>query len=569
MANTRPFATGSSNSGTKQYGTTNVGTTLRDYTNYGGKTWVMGPDENRGWITSKVVSGRPYGIGFLGADGFSETNFIDTVNKGFGQSHVAGYAAYNSISASNYTNYTPIVSDGLVLDLDASNFYSYPGSGTTWTSTTGSISGTLINGPTFSTDGSGSIVFDGGDDAVQLAYNTTFNFQYTSSFTLECFAYVNQNGGTGFLLTNRASKDGNNISYAGWFLAQNGRQVDAGIGGYSSGFDWRRTTISTTDFTNYVYQKWAHIVWSYDGTLAGSKVYINGNNATSQSLDDNTPPYIINYNGTQKVTLGRSDADGPGHFLNGKIAVVRIYNKALTASEVLQNYTAQATRFGHTPLVTKGLITYYDIQNPASYPGSGTTIYDISGNSNNCTLVNGPTYSTDGSGSIDFDGVDDYGEITVPSYLKSNVSSTITISAWVKWKTITTGMMLGFQTYDVWLIDSRIGYNNGQSNQIGITSTEATNLGLIGNWKHYTFVMNSYNLLSNNEIYINGVKQSIAPVRGNDGYTQPFNNLRLASWLNGSYNGPVRYADFAMYDRALNEGEILQNYNSSKARFGL
>lgn len=243
----------------------------------------------------------------------------------------------------SFNNGPTIVTNGLVLALDAGDRNSYVSGSTTWVDLVGSNNGTLINGPTFAT---GAIIFDGGDDAVQLSYNTLYNFQYTSSFTLECFAYVNENGGYGYLLTNRASSDGSGVSYAGWGILQYNGQLWASIGGYPAGYDWRTVNVSTTDFSNYVYQKWAHIVWSYDGTLAGSKLYINGNNFTSQSFDDNTPPYIINYNGNQKVTLGRSDADGPGHFLNGRIAIARIYNKSLSATEVLQNYNSTKGRFG-------------------------------------------------------------------------------------------------------------------------------------------------------------------------------------------------------------------------------
>ena len=63
-------------------------------------------------------------------------------------------------------------------------------------------------------------------------------------------------------------------------------------------------------------------------------------------------------------------------------------------------------------IVTDGLVLALDAGNPKSYPGSGTTWTDLSGNGNNGTLTNGPTYSSANGGSIVFDGVDDYAEIT-------------------------------------------------------------------------------------------------------------------------------------------------------------
>jgi hypothetical protein len=63
----------------------------------------------------------------------------------------------------------------------------------------------------------------------------------------------------------------------------------------------------------------------------------------------------------------------------------------------------------HSPsIVTDGLVLCLDAGNPKSYPGSGTTWTDLSGNGNNGTLVNGVGYSGDNLGSLSFDGVNDY-----------------------------------------------------------------------------------------------------------------------------------------------------------------
>ena len=77
-----------------------------------------------------------------------------------------------------------IVTDELVLALDAGNTKSYPGSGTTWTDLIGSNNGTLTNGPTYSSDDGGSIVFDGSNDYVQLSASSDLNFG-TGNFTIE------------------------------------------------------------------------------------------------------------------------------------------------------------------------------------------------------------------------------------------------------------------------------------------------------------------------------------------------------------------------------------------------
>jgi hypothetical protein len=243
-----------------------------------------------------------------------------------------------------------LIQDGLVLSLDASDRNSYVSGSTTWFDLSGNnLSETLTNGPVFTTESIGSIMFDGVDDYAQYPSRSTITeFQYSSSFTIECFAKIMENTLNGYLANNRAV-DGNGTNYTGWGLLQSQGTILGFIGGYpSSVFDWRNVNTSTTDFNNTVFGKWAHIVWVNDGTLVGSKIYLNGINATSQSYDNNTPPYTVNYTGSHRLTLGMSPADGTpgGHFLSGSIAVARVYNKALSADEVLQNYNAQKSKFG-------------------------------------------------------------------------------------------------------------------------------------------------------------------------------------------------------------------------------
>jgi hypothetical protein len=90
----------------------------------------------------------------------------------------------------------------------------------------------------------------------------------------------------------------------------------------------------------------------------------------------------------------------------GNVYSYRVYNKGLTASEVLQNYQAEQYRFETSPgIPTNGLILHLDAANGQSYPGSGTVWYDISGQGANADLVNGVTWNS--SGYFFFDGTDD------------------------------------------------------------------------------------------------------------------------------------------------------------------
>lgn len=69
-------------------------------------------------------------------------------------------------------------------------------------------------------------------------------------------------------------------------------------------------------------------------------------------------------------------------------------------------------------IVSEGLVLYLDAANSKSYSGTGTTWTDLSGNSNNATLVNGPTYSSLNGGGIVLDATDDFISITPSASLK-------------------------------------------------------------------------------------------------------------------------------------------------------
>tara|TARA_R110000772_G_scaffold39677_1_gene93078 strand:- start:29 stop:709 length:681 start_codon:yes stop_codon:yes gene_type:complete len=216
-----------------------------------------------------------------------------------------------------------IVTDGLVLCLDAADIKSYPGSGNTWTDRSGnSINGTLTNGPTFSTDNGGCIVFDGIDDQVSFTPSFGPGVPSPSSDPVSISAWVNcSNVATP---NNIVSKNGpyfmrivnsrvrfNVYTSTGW-LFQNG----------------------TTVLSNNV---WYNFAMVYDGSTF--KGYING-----------VEEFSVNKTGTVTsnagLILGYTTAVGENAPFVGKIAYVSIYyGNALTAEEVLQNFNATKDRF--------------------------------------------------------------------------------------------------------------------------------------------------------------------------------------------------------------------------------
>ena len=104
-------------------------------------------------------------------------------------------------------------------------------------------------------------------------------------------------------------------------------------------------------------------------------------------------------------------------------------------------------------IVTSGLVLALDAANKVSYPGTGTTWYDLSGNGNTGTITNGPTFSNVNLGTIVFDGTNDY--VSIPSTSNFNNGNNITVEAWVlctNWSTYTHPMIVAKGINVEWIL---------------------------------------------------------------------------------------------------------------------
>lgn len=222
----------------------------------------------------------------------------------------------------------------------------------------------------------------------------------------------------------------------------------------------------------------------------------------------------------------------------------------------------------HSPvIVTDGLSLYTDAVNTRSYVGSGTTVNGLVSDIG-LTLVNGVGFGTTETKYFILDGTNDNITFSTP-----NPGTILSIELWAKIKLFNGGMIFGFNLYDVWTADGRIGFNTAQGDQYGISSTQVTNLGLLNQWKHYVFEMRSDVSYSNNKIYINSQNQSLSQLGGSEGSSnRNFNsgNGRISSWLaDNNYYIPMDLGQFRVYNRSLTSQEIVQNYNATKKRYGL
>jgi hypothetical protein len=215
-----------------------------------------------------------------------------------------------------------IVTAGLVLNLDAGNPASYPGTGTTWTSLAGNnYSGSLLNGTAFSSTNGGNLVFDGVDDYV----NVTEIGQLTRFSIESWFRPTAYPGNYAAVIASVYPGTNATVNFKIGYEAGTGMTGGTYIG------NWFYTpTVPTTLNT------WQQIIFTYDGS--GLAIYSNGVSGGSNAFTG-TPN-----SGGAGIRIGRR-WDISDYFV-GNIAITRIYNRALSAAEILQNYNATKTRFG-------------------------------------------------------------------------------------------------------------------------------------------------------------------------------------------------------------------------------
>ena len=237
-----------------------------------------------------------------------------------------------------------IVTDGLIFYIDTAYKLSYPRTGTTVTDIVGNNSGTW-NGATFINTYNGGFDNDGSSDYWICDDRTTdMEFQYDDAFTLSSWVKIEENSQYGMIVNNRIASYGG-ISYIGWLLSHNNGQAAFAVGGYQGAYKWRNAYTSTSTFTNQIYNQMVNIVGVNTGVAGEQKIYVNGEDATATAGDDSDPPATIDYSsGNHRININR---DGVvTHYLQSETSVVSIYNRALSAGDVLQNYQAQKGRFG-------------------------------------------------------------------------------------------------------------------------------------------------------------------------------------------------------------------------------
>jgi hypothetical protein len=233
-----------------------------------------------------------------------------------------------------------IINSGLVLALDAADRNSYPGSGTTWNDVSGNgNSGSLINGPTYSSANGGSIQFDGSNDYVNCGSNaSTLLTSITINATFSFAAYSSTH-----VIVGRLGNPSGGYRHNYFYGITNSRLYfgfkQASASAYP--YIWIDNIVTLNKIYNFTV---TYSVASSIGVyLSGQPVSYSGPNTVSNPIITNQ----IMDTDISSTTCGVGSGVGEStYYSNAKIYNVQIYNRALLASEVLQNYNATKTRFG-------------------------------------------------------------------------------------------------------------------------------------------------------------------------------------------------------------------------------
>lgn len=433
----------------------------------------------------------------------------------------------------------------LVANYDFTNSTSYPGSGTTVNNIASNTTGTatLYNSPSY-VGSPGYVSFNGTSQYLLTPnlkpYFRSLNSGNQDSFTMSMWIYPMSNDG---VIVSELGQPTINYSYHDSNIEM--------VGGYLKFSIWPRSTFITSNSTVALYQ-WHHVAMIYDG--ATLKAYVDGALQGSATYARSGPSAL--YYGIAATDYTSMGSGAYGKF---NLARFKLYNMPLHDSDILQEFNSEKYYFQTKLILDAGIY--------ASYPGTGSTWYDLSGNQQNATNYSCGYNSTFGGGSIYYDGTNSYSDF----YADVSSANTVTVETWVRLNG-TGGMIFGWGYYDVWTYAGSLGYNSAVGDVYGISSTTVSNLGIVGNWKHMVFVMKTGSYL-NNRIYINGVEQALSQQYASQNTTNiTFNSGygRLNCWRGDlNWRMPMYMATFKVYDRELTASEVSAKFNGEKSRYGL
>ena len=538
-----------------KYSTTNISDTIRKSNMAIGVNSIgYGPTSSTGYYNGHQIPDNGYVIyinkSSNGPSIYAPANDSELINivQRLGGSNintaVDALSWVNSQSEMAIVNrqYTNMVTNGLVLCLDASFISSYPKGNTTWYDISGNNGNvTLSNGPTFNSEGIGNIVFDGSDD---FANFYAPNLGSTTTVEMVCkigSAY----GGKMFFgwLYYDVWCGGDNLGY---------NTAGGDIYGISS------SSVSSLGLVN----NWKHYVFEMrsDVPYSNNKIYVNGVSQTLSQQWGSENPGARNFNsGSGRISSWLADL---GYPMPMNCVSFKVYNRALSTSEILLNYYKNN-------LITTNITHRWDFSNVVSYPGTGTSVKNLSGSVNGI-LWNSPTFKSQFGGYVTFDGTNDYMELIGGNYAITlgDGNSPWTVSAWVRTTTSVDGLGAGsvLSNSSGGPVYSMMGVNDGKivywaypSNINSWKSFKGNKTVTDGNWHLLTWVQNTgYSM----DMYVDGVLDvTVSPT--NTGNNNPVDIIG-GSWA-ATFNGDI--GEVQINTKAFTSTEVTQQYTSTNLRY--
>jgi hypothetical protein len=444
-----------------------------------------------------------------------------------------------------------VITDGIVLALDAANTRSYVGSGTTWTDLIGSNNGTLTNGPVFTQEpklepfgGAGAVEFDG-SDYLEIPASSDFSFT-TAPWTFECWVY-HKDWTTG--------ADGNGIQYM-LFPQQSSHptypvaiQIHQGryliLDSANYGSPWYS---SYNDISSYgtaaSLNTWNHVAYTRDSSGV-DRVFVNGTLQFSATGKTNTSSSIS--------SVARFGGTGTG-YINGYISNLRlIKGTALYTS----NFTPPRKKLevtSDTVLLTceKG------------------TIKDRSSSAHDIT-INGDAKSISGASYFEFDGTND--GVTIPDNENFEIGTASSFECWININTVTTDR-LPFGKGSTWWFGvgyTTLGGTSGEFQWLAYDGSSWTTLNTgvtvsANTWYHLVTTWDGTYF----RFYANGNLEATSSDLSAKTWSNTTSTVDIGGFVSGLQQMTNQKLSVAkIYTKTLTAAEVSQNFNALRGRYGI
>ena len=480
-------------------------------------------------------------------------------------------------------HHTNIVTDGLIGCWDVGNRKSYPGTGDDWGDLVNSVTATgeTSVAPLFSSEPwAGTFLLDGTDDYFAIP---DADLEVVGAFTFSVwlrFTTATPAGAQGYVVFTIRGGSGWDAEFALSILNHSwiSQSVRVGCKGLSSQMGrWNANKYSP----NENYNVWRNYCGVYNGSdpdvAANFKFYFDG-------VDAGTHDAQYNWGVTNNETRWAKDGADYG-YMGGYLGTIHLHNRALTAAEIKQNYEAVKPRF--VPRITKrGMNLNFDAGDPASYAG-GTTTWKDTANGLTTTFHNmdASNFNSSNGGYFDFDGTDEWMTVPYSPLFQGAIADQGTFAAWFNideagddsdpnvpiWGAGTNGSKMTWTMFQ-YDSDKKLGFGaklGGSWTSPGVTDSALS----YDTWYYVVFTWDKAN--TQVKSYINGALDDTDSTSSASITTSTAGALGIGASLYNRANTGTPWAFLSgfigvlqLYDSVLSAGEVLDNYNKTKARFG-